>query len=62
MSERTFEISDIDGRNRRVVTMEQFRAELDARKEMAKAVSDALRRGDFKACEAAQAAMRERFA
>lgn len=32
MAERTWEISDIDGSNKRTVTLAQYRAELDAAK------------------------------
>lgn len=59
--ERTWQISDIDGSNKRTVTLAQYRAELDARKAMAAKVMDAVRRGDMKACEAAQSAMRATF-
>ena len=62
MTTRTWNISDIDGGNRRRVTLAQFRAEIDTRKEMARRVMDAWKRGDIKACEAAQAAMRKMFA
>jgi len=61
-AERTWEISDIDGRNKRRVTLAQYRAELDARRPYTQAISDALRRGDLAAVAAAQAAMRKRFA
>ena len=33
--ERTWEISDIDGSNRRTVSLEQYRAELEAAKKTA---------------------------
>lgn len=55
---RTWEISDADG-NKRTVTLAQFRAEVDARKVLAKPIADAWRRGDLAACAKAQAAMRE---
>jgi hypothetical protein len=45
----------------RTVTLAQFRAEIDARKAAAAPIMDAWRRGDLKACEVAQAAMRKRF-
>ena len=61
MIERTWEISDIDGTNKRTITLAQFRAELNARAAMTKPIMDAVRRGDLKACETAQAAMRKRF-
>lgn len=61
-AERTYEISDIDGTNKRHVTLAQFRAELDARAAMAKPIMSAMRRGDLAACETAQDAMRKRFA
>lgn len=60
-TERTWEISDIDGGNKRHVTLAQFRAELAERKRMAAPIMDALRRGDIEACSAAQAAMSARF-
>jgi hypothetical protein len=59
--ERTWEISDIDGANKRTVTLAQFRAELDARKSYTAAIMAAVRSGDIKATEAAQAAMRRAF-
>lgn len=59
--EQIFEISDIDGKNKRRVTVSQYRAELDARKAMAHPIMDAFRRGDLKACSDAQAAMRKKF-
>lgn len=61
MSKRTWEISDIDGSNKRTVTLEQFRAELDERAVYAKRAMDAVRAGDMNACAKAQADMRERF-
>lgn len=42
-------------------TLQELRAELDARAIMAKLIMDAMRRGDLEACERAQAAMRETF-
>lgn len=62
IAERTWEISDIDGRNRRTVTLAQYRAELDARKPYTTAIMDAMKRRDIKGAAAAQAAMRARFA
>jgi hypothetical protein len=38
MAERTWEISDIDGSNRRRVTLAQFSAEVDAAKAKAEAI------------------------
>ena len=61
-AERTWEISDIDGKNKRRVTLAQFRAELDARKPYTAAIMDAFRRNDIEACGAAQAVMCKRFA
>jgi hypothetical protein len=61
MTQRTWEISDIDGSNKRRVTLAQYRTELDARKAMTKPIMDALRRGDLEACGRAQAAMRKQF-
>jgi hypothetical protein len=58
---RTWEITDSDGRNKRTVTLAQYRAEIDARKATTAAIMHAWRRGDVKACEVAQAAMRKRF-
>jgi len=37
MTARTWEISDIDGTNKRTVTLAQYRAELDAAAALAKA-------------------------
>lgn len=62
MTELTWEISDIDGKNKRTVTLAQFRAEIDARKAMSVLIMTAIRAGDIKACADAQAAMRRRFA
>lgn len=61
MTERTWEIADIDGSNRRCVTLAQFRAELDARKAAAAPIMDAWKRGDQAGVAAAQAAMRAKF-
>ena len=58
-TERTWEISDIDGKNKRTVTLAQFRAEIDARKAMAEPIMDAVRRGDLAGATAAQEAMRK---
>jgi hypothetical protein len=60
-TERTWEISDIDGSNKRCVTLTQYRAELDVRKKAAAPIMEAMRRGDLKACALAQAAMRKQF-
>lgn len=38
MTERTWEISDIDGANKRTVTLAQYRAEVDAAKAKAEAI------------------------
>lgn len=40
-TERTWEISDIDGSNKRTVTLAQYRAELDAAKIKAMAIHEA---------------------
>ncbi len=61
-TERTWEISDIDGSNKRTITLAQYRAELDARKPYTAAIMAAVRSGDLKAVSAAQAAMRKQFA
>ena len=37
-TEKTWEISDIDGSNKRTVTLAQYRAELDAAKAVALAI------------------------
>ena len=59
-AERTWEIADdFKGTNKCSVTLVQFRAELDAKAAMARRVMDAVRKGDLKACEAAQKAMRK---
>ncbi len=60
-TERTWEISDLDGSNKRTVTLAQYRAELDARKPHTAAIMNAVRRGDIAGVEAAQAAMRKQF-
>lgn len=61
MAERVWEISDIDGGNKRPMTITQYRAELDARKVHTARIADAMRRGDLEGCAAAQAAMRAAF-
>jgi hypothetical protein len=61
-TERTWEISDIDGKNKRTVTLAQLRAEIDARKAAAAPIIAAWRTGDIKATAAAQAAFRKRHA
>jgi hypothetical protein len=58
MQERTWEISDIDGGNKRRVTLAQYRAELDARKALVQPIADAFWRGDLAGVERAQAAIR----
>jgi hypothetical protein len=45
----------------RPLTLEQLRADLDARKAMAQRIAEAFRRGDMAGVEAAQAAMRKAF-
>jgi hypothetical protein len=60
--ERTWEIADIDGNNKRTTTLSAYRAELDERKVYTAAIAAAMRRGDLAGCAAAQAAMRARFA
>ena len=57
-TECTWEISDIDGKNKRTVTLAQYRAEIEARKAMAAPIMAAIRRGDLKTATAAQEAMR----
>jgi hypothetical protein len=44
------------------MTVQELKAEIVARSEMAKAVMDAVKRGDLKACAKAQKDMREKFA
>lgn len=61
MTERTYEIRDIDGKNPRTVTLAQYRAELDARKVYTSRIMAAVRAGDITACAAAQAEMRIKF-
>ena len=56
--ERTWEISDIDGRNKRTVTLAQYRAELDAALKRVRPVVAAFARCDWRAMERAQAAFR----
>ena len=59
--ERTWEIGDLDGGNRRAVTLAQYRAELDARKVHTAKIMAAVRVGDLVAAAAAQAEMRAAF-
>ena len=58
MIEQTWEIADIDGKNKRRVTLAQYKAEIAAHAAMAKPIMDAVLRGDLEACAAAQAKMR----
>ena len=58
MTARTWEISDIDGRNKRCITLAQYRAEIEAAKAKVAPVMSALRRGDLIGCDKAQAAAR----
>jgi hypothetical protein len=60
-NEQTWTITDIDGRNPRIVTLSQFRAEMDARKEAAKPIAAGWRRGDIAGVETAQTAFRAQF-
>lgn len=60
-TERTWEISDIDGKNKRTVTLAQYLAEVAERVRAAKPIMDAVRKGDLNACGKAQAEMRARF-
>lgn len=59
MTERTWQISDLDGSNKRTVTLAQYRAEVDAAKQAVAPVAAAWRRGDLKAVEAAQKRARQ---
>lgn len=43
------------------MTLQELRAEIEARKAMAAPIMEALKRGDLIACERAQQAMREKF-
>ena len=54
----TYEISDIDGRNKRTVTLEQYRAEVRAAVAKVKPIADAFYRGDLQAVANAQAQLR----
>jgi hypothetical protein len=42
--ERTWEISDIDGSNKRTVTLAEYRAEIEAAKAKAEAIHEANKR------------------
>ena len=55
---RTWEISDIDGSNKRRVTLAQYRAEVDAAHARVKPLVDAFMRGDLKAATELQKAAR----
>jgi hypothetical protein len=57
---RSWEISDLDGTNKRRVTLAEYRAEIEAAKAKAAKVMNAVRRGDLKGTEAAQRAMKTR--
>lgn len=56
---RTWKITDSNGTRR--VTLEEFRAEMEALLKYTAAISDALRSGDQTAVEKAQKEMRKRF-
>lgn len=58
MTERTWEISNIDGSNKRTVTLAQYRAEVDAAKRLVAPVAAAFYRGDLAGVEKAQKAAR----
>lgn len=58
MTERTWEISDIDGKNKRTVTLAQYRTELDAAKKAVNPAIEAFRRGDLAAYAAALKTLR----
>lgn len=51
---RNWEISNIDGSNKRAVTLAQYRAEIEAAKQRVRPVVDALRRGDHDGMAKAQ--------
>jgi len=59
MIERTWTISDIDGKNPRTITLANFLAEHRAAVAAVKPVVDALYRGDHDACASAQSALRK---
>jgi len=59
---KTYQISDIDGRNARRITAAQLRAVLGARAAYARRVMAAFRANDLEGCAKAQADMRKRFA
>lgn len=56
---RTWEITDLDGSNRRTVTLAQYRAEIDRALALAAPIAAAWKRGDMAGVKTAQAAMRE---
>lgn len=60
-TERTWTITDINGKNPRTVTLAQYMAAHNARKAAANPIMDAFRRGDLAACGVAQEAMRKQF-
>jgi hypothetical protein len=57
--ERTWKITDVKGT--RMVTLAEFRAEIEARKAAAAPIMDAWRKGDMHGVQSAQAEMRKRF-
>lgn len=54
---RTWAISDIDGRDKRTVTLVEYLAEVAVAKARVEPVADALYRGDHDGCAAAQNAL-----
>lgn len=58
MTELTWTIADIDGKNPRQVTLAQYRAEIDAAKAAAAPIMAAFKRGDMAGMAKAQTAFR----
>jgi hypothetical protein len=56
-AERTWEISDLDGSNKRTVTLAQYKAELAAAKAAVAPIVAAFKRGDMAGMAAAQASL-----
>lgn len=63
MTERRYNIKTRVGKKwvSRSMTVEEFRADLDARRPYTSAIADALRRGDIAGMKRAQDEMRARF-
>lgn len=61
ITERTWKIADIDGRNERQITLAEFNAMHEKHKALAAVIMAAVKRGGLAGVGKAQAAMRAKF-